>query len=188
MDAKMIIISSFSSLYGILEIFMGIIQKSKAVAVRRDDNGSFWVLFISIFIGYSLAFRLAEVMTGDINYWESLGTGATLVIIGLTIRIHSILILRQYFTYTVARIQNHELIDKGLYKRIRHPGYLGQLIIFFGISVSLSAWLSVVTMMVPIFIGYHYRIHVEEKFMANQFGEKYHYYQKKTKRLIPKVY
>jgi protein-S-isoprenylcysteine O-methyltransferase Ste14 len=111
-----------------------------------------------------------------------------LVVIGFMIRIHSILTLRQYFTYSVAKVENHKIIETGLYKFIRHPGYLGQLIIFIGISTSISNWLSILFMMVPITLGYLYRIKVEERFMTEQLGEDYLNYQEKTKRLIPMIY
>jgi protein-S-isoprenylcysteine O-methyltransferase Ste14 len=88
----------------------------------------------------------------------------------------------------VTKIDNHELIETGLYKIIRHPGYLGQLIIFLGISTSLSNWLSVLLMIVPVLLGYLNRIIVEEKFMIEQMGQKYIDYQKRTKRLIPMIY
>jgi protein-S-isoprenylcysteine O-methyltransferase Ste14 len=88
----------------------------------------------------------------------------------------------------VTKIENHELIENGLYKRIRHPGYLGQLIIFLGVSTSLSNWLSIVFMIVPVFLGYIYRIIVEEKFMVKQMGQKYIDYQNRTKKLIPMIY
>lgn len=96
--------------------------------------------------------------------------------------------LKQQFTYTVTKIEKHELIEKGLYKSIRHPGYLGQLIIFTGISTLLSNWLSILLMIIPVFLGYFYRIIVEEKFMVNQMGQKYIDYQKRTKKLIPMIY
>jgi protein-S-isoprenylcysteine O-methyltransferase Ste14 len=111
-----------------------------------------------------------------------------LFVIGLMIRIHSILTLKQYFTYSVAKVENHKIIETGLYKLIRHPGYLGQLMIFIGISISLSNWLSVLAMMIPVAIGYGYRIDVEERFMLEQFGKNYSDYQKRTKRIIPMIY
>jgi protein-S-isoprenylcysteine O-methyltransferase Ste14 len=98
------------------------------------------------------------------------------------------LTLRQYFTYSVAKIENHKLIEKGLYKRIRHPGYLGQIIVFIGISASMSNWLSILFMMIPIAVGYGYRIKVEERFMTEQMGENYLKYKKRTKRLIPMIF
>jgi protein-S-isoprenylcysteine O-methyltransferase Ste14 len=100
----------------------------------------------------------------------------------------SIIRLKQQFTYTVTKIENHELIETGLYKIIRHPGYLGQLIIFLGTSVCLSNWLSILLMIIPVLSGYLNRINVEEKFMVQQMGQKYLDYRKRTKRLIPGIY
>jgi protein-S-isoprenylcysteine O-methyltransferase Ste14 len=116
------------------------------------------------------------------------GIGIILVVIGLFIRIKAILTLNQYFTYAVSKVDNHELIETGLYKSIRHPGYSGQLLIFTGISGALSNWLSIILMMIPVSIGYLYRIKVEEKFMEEQIGERYLNYQKRTKKLIPLIY
>ena len=75
-----------------------------------------------------------------------------------------------------------------MYKSIRHPGYLGQIVIFIGISTSMSNWLSIVLMMIPIALGYGYRIEVEERFMTEQMGEYYLNYKNRTKRLIPMIY
>ncbi len=122
------------------------------------------------------------------NHWDAFfAVGVVLTVLGLMIRIQSILTLKQYFTYSVAQVENHKLIETGLYKIIRHPGYLGQLMIFAGISTSLSNWLSILLMMIPITIGYIYRIKVEERFMIEQMGENYLNYQKRTKRIIPMI-
>jgi len=127
--------------------------------------------------------------TGRIYYWNTFfAIGMVLVVIGLMIRIHSILTLKQYFTYSVAKVENHKIIKTGLYRFLRHPGYLGQLIIFLGISTSISNWISILVMMIPITLGYLYRIKVEERFMIEQMGENYLNYQKRTKRLIPFIY
>jgi protein-S-isoprenylcysteine O-methyltransferase Ste14 len=96
--------------------------------------------------------------------------------------------LKKQFTYTVTKIENHDLIATGLYKNIRHPGYLGQLIIFIGISTCLSNWLSILLMIIPVLLGYLHRINIEEKFMVEQMGQKYLDYQKRTKKLIPTIY
>jgi protein-S-isoprenylcysteine O-methyltransferase Ste14 len=164
-------------------------QRSKRNISKSGDKGSIWLLFVSISIGYWLSFIVAATKIGRIYHWDTFFViGSILAIIGLIIRVTSILTLRQQFTYTVTKIQNHELIETGLYKCIRHPGYLGQLIIFLGISTSLSNWLSILLMIVPVFLGYLNRIIVEEKFMIEQMGQKYIDYQKRTKRLIPTIY
>ncbi len=81
---------------------------------------------------------------------------------GLLIWIYSILTLKQYFTYSVGTVENHQIIETGLYHYIRHPGYVGQLMIFLGISISLSNGYSILVMMLPVAIGYLDRIRVEE--------------------------
>jgi protein-S-isoprenylcysteine O-methyltransferase Ste14 len=88
----------------------------------------------------------------------------------------------------VAKVQDHQLVETGLYRYIRHPGYLGQLLIFFGIALSLSNWVSVLLMLLPVICGYWYRIRVEERFMQEQMGETYRAYQQRTARLFPGVY
>jgi protein-S-isoprenylcysteine O-methyltransferase Ste14 len=189
MDIKLIIIIVFSFLYGFFEIFMSMRQRPKRNIVKSGDRLSIWIIFISISVGYWLSFIIGATRIGRIYHWNTFFViGSILIIIGLIIRITSILTLKQQFTYTVTKIENHELIEKGLYKSLRHPGYLGQVIIFTGISTSLSNWLSILFMIVPVLLGYIYRINVEEKFMIEQMGQKYIDYQKRTKRLIPRIY
>ena len=163
--------------------------KSKRNVSKSGDKGSIWLLGISISIGYWLSFIMASTKMGRIYHWNTFfAIGSVFAIIGLIIRVTSILTLKQQFTYTVTKIDNHELVETGLYKSIRHPGYLGQLIIFLGISTALSNWLSILFMIIPVFLGYLNRIKVEEKFMIEEMGQKYIDYQKKTKRLIPMIY
>jgi protein-S-isoprenylcysteine O-methyltransferase Ste14 len=163
--------------------------KRKSNVVSSGDKGSIWIMIILIAIGYSLSFRIAVTKIGRIYHWDIFfAAGILLIIIGLIIRIKAILELKQHFTYTVTEIENHELIETGIYKSIRHPGYLGQLLIFMGTSISLSNWLSVVLMMIPVLLAYLNRIIVEERFMIKQLGQKYIDYQKRTKRVIPWIY
>lgn len=164
-------------------------MSSKGRITHSGDKGSLWVLYILITIGYFLSFAIGATKIGRVHLWDIFFIiGFVLIALGLTIRILSILTLKQYFTYSVAKVDDHKLIQTGLYKVIRHPGYLGQLIIFIGISISLSNWLSILVMTIPVVIGYGYRIKVEERFMRDQLGTDYLDYQKRTKRIIPMIY
>ncbi len=189
MNIKLITILSFTYLYGFFEIFMSVRQRHKRKIVEQKDKLSIWILTLFIVIGYSLSFSFATTKIGRIYHWDTFFIlGSFLVVSGLIIRINSILTLKQQFTYTVTTIENHQLIETGFYKVIRHPGYLGQLIIFLGISTALSNWVSILSMVISVLIGYSYRIKTEEKFMIEQMGNKYIDYQKRTKRLIPMIY
>jgi protein-S-isoprenylcysteine O-methyltransferase Ste14 len=189
MDIKLIIIIGFSYLYGGLEVFMNWRQRGQGQLGSAGDKCSLWALYGSITLGYFLSFAVGATKTGRINPWNTFfAIGAALIVPGLLIRIHSMLTLKQYFTYAVVKVADHQLVETGLYKFIRHPGYLGQIMIFLGISISLSNWLSVLVMLLPVALGYGYRINVEERFMLEQLGKKYLAYQQRTKRLIPLVF
>jgi len=176
-------------MYGLFEFFIGRYQRQKIKITNKGDNGSLKILLFCITTGYLLSFSIAATKIGRIYYWNYLFViGLFISITGLIIRIISIKTLKQYFTYSVTQVENHKLIEKGLYKNIRHPGYLGQMLIFTGISISLSNWISIIIMLVSILIGYINRINIEEKFMQEQMGTKYYEYQKRTKRLLPKLY
>jgi protein-S-isoprenylcysteine O-methyltransferase Ste14 len=191
MNIKLLIIIVFSYAYGFLEILMSLRQRLKRnrEITHSGDKGSIWILLFLIAAGYSLSFSIGSSDLGRIHHWNAFFTlGLSMIILGLIIRIISISTLRQHFTYTVTRIENHILIESGIYKRIRHPGYLGQIMIFTGTATALSNWLSIVLMFIPVFIGYSYRIFIEEKFLVGLMGQKYIDYQKRTHKLIPEVY
>ena len=189
MNIKLILIIMFSIVYGLFEIFMSRRKQHSRKISDSGDKGSIWLLVISISMGFWLSFIVASTKLGRIYHWNTFFViGSLLVLTGLIIRVTSILKLKQQFTYKVTKIENHELIETGLYKTIRHPGYLGQLIIFLGIAVCLSNWVSILLMVIPVLSGYLNRINVEERFMVEQLGQKYLDYRQRTKRLIPSVY
>lgn len=189
MNAKIIVIISFVYLYGIFEYFISRRQRKKIKIVSKGDKGSLKILILCISIGYLLSFLVASTKFGRIYYWNYLfSIGLIISAVGLAIRIISIKTLSRYFTYSVTEVAKHEIVKKGLYKTIRHPGYLGQIIIFTGISISLSNWVSIILMLTSVMIGYINRMNIEEKFMLEQFGKDYFSYQKRTKRLLPKIY
>lgn len=189
MDIKIFIIFAISYLYGFFEVFMNLRQKNRGGSTRSGDRGSLWLLYGLITVGYTLSFLIGATKTGRVYPWNTFfAIGMALFVIGLMVRVHSILTLEQFFTYSVAKVENQKIVENGLYQFIRHPGYLGQLMIFLGLSISISNWLSVLAMMMPLALGYLYRIQVEERFMSDQLGDDYLSYQARTKKIIPKLY
>jgi len=77
---------------------------------------------------------------------------------------------------------------QGVHSIVRHPSYVGMLIIFFAIGVHSRNWLGLAVVMVPTTPALLYRIHVDEIALRDAFGEEYADYGKSTKRLIPGIY
>ncbi len=82
--------------------------------------------------------------------------------------------------------KQHKLATTGLYSRIRHPQYVGFVVIMFGF---LLQWPTLVTLvMFPILVFVYARLaKSEEKEMENEFGKQYVEYKKKTPAFIPKI-
>ena len=80
----------------------------------------------------------------------------------------------------------HRLATGGLYARIRHPQYVGFVLIMFGF---LLQWPTLITLvMFPILVlMYAALAKREEAEMARQFGDEYRQYAAKTPRFLPRL-
>jgi protein-S-isoprenylcysteine O-methyltransferase Ste14 len=83
--------------------------------------------------------------------------------------------------------QEHELATSGVYARIRHPQYLGFVLIMIGF---LLQWPTILTLlMFPVLVFMYARLAAtEEREMREQFGARYDAYAAVTPRFIPNVF
>lgn len=84
--------------------------------------------------------------------------------------------------------ENQSLVQTGPYQYVRHPAYLGYLLMALGITFgywSLAGLISVVFLLIPSIV---YRISVEEKLLGEHFGKDHRAYTNKVKRLIPRIW
>lgn len=83
--------------------------------------------------------------------------------------------------------KGHTLVTDGPYRFIRHPMYAAILLIGIGVSFLSANWIVTLSYMLPVICLYMVRVSDEEKMMAEQFGNEYREYIKRTGRLIPKL-
>jgi steroid 5-alpha reductase family enzyme len=113
--------------------------------------------------------------------------GLALIVGGLTVMVVAQIVLWRNYAATLVIRENHQLIQRGLYRWVRHPIYLGVLIVIFGIPVygsSLAGFL-VMLALIPILLN---RIRLEEGLLMEEFGDSYRSYQETTKKLIPFIH
>ena len=84
-------------------------------------------------------------------------------------------------------IKDHQLLMDGIYKYIRHPLYLGEILRNLGIALLLSSFYGVLIIGLSSFFLLM-RVEIEEKMLISAFGKYYKEYKKKTKKLVPYVY
>ena len=84
--------------------------------------------------------------------------------------------------------EKHNLITKGPYSRIRHPGYTARMIIDWGVFFLFFNALQFVGLLAWIVLAYRKAI-LEEELLASDkgFGQEYKDYESRTGRFLPKL-
>ena len=140
----------------------------------------------------------ASLMTGIVGsllvHWGSLPSSVSLLAgvlvggTGLVVRGSAMHSLGRFYTLTPGIEADQRVITSGLYRWVRHPGYVGILLqllgleILIGTPIALSASLLVV-------VAFPVRIAVEERLLLDHFGAEYRAYRDHTRyRLVPGVF
>lgn len=114
--------------------------------------------------------------------------GAVLVVAGLALRLMARVTLARNFSAFVQTYQDHQLITRGVYARVRHPAYTGFVGLLIGFPLcfgSLGALAIALGIGLPALV---YRIRLEEAALVEWFGEDYVAYQRRTAKLLPGVW
>jgi protein-S-isoprenylcysteine O-methyltransferase len=111
--------------------------------------------------------------------------GLCLMIAGLALRFVAIGQLGRFFVPEVAIQPGQRLVDRGLYRYLRHPSYTGSFITTVGYALALGNWLSLLVMLLLPGLVFGLRMRLEEAALIEAFGPEYFAYMRRTKRLIP---
>jgi protein-S-isoprenylcysteine O-methyltransferase Ste14 len=122
--------------------------------------------------------------------WDGDGVryvGLLLFIVGATVRGVAVFTLGYRFSGLVAIQEGHTLVTHGIFRRLRHPSYLGGMMAMMGwmlVFRSLIVLLFIPSMLALLI----WRMNAEERLLTSEFGEEYEVYKRRTWRLVPYVY
>lgn len=84
-------------------------------------------------------------------------------------------------------VKDHKLVTDGLYRHIRHPIYLGEILRNLGfVLIFSSVYGMLIVLLASVLLLF--RIELEEKMLLVIFGEEYKEYRRKTKKIIPHIH
>ncbi len=180
-------------LYGVWiasEILIAVLTRTRrGSAANIHDRGSMLILWLVIASSITACQWIAATHSPDMFGGTPVLETIAIAIIatGLAIRLTAVFSLGKAFSANVAIRESQELNQSGLYSVVRHPSYLGLLLIFLAVGVHSRYWLSCAFAVIPTTAALLYRIHIEEAALHQAFGDDYAAYSKRTKRLIPGV-
>lgn len=153
---------------------------------------------ITPFIGLTLLGFVAAIL--DFVYLQKLNLeifaipGIILLIAGGSIRMKARFQLKNKAgfdslvgTSKLKIVKKQHLVKDGLYKHIRHPLYLGEILRNLGFVIIFSSVYGTVIILLASYFLF-FRMDIEEKMLINVFGDEYREYKRNTKRLIPYIY
>jgi protein-S-isoprenylcysteine O-methyltransferase Ste14 len=93
--------------------------------------------------------------------------------------------LGENYSQEIAIVKDHKLVTDNLYRFVRHPQYIGQLLGDLGAGVALAGFVIiplVIFVETPLFL---LRARREDKLLENHFEEEWLEYKKKSGFIIP---
>ncbi len=191
----------FVSLYGVvfwvlwaavfLPEFIFVRKQRRQRSAAPQDRGSVRVIMIGNSIGSSVAFLCALMLpraTILTHRRAVFWTGIGVMFVGGILRRHCFRVLGASFKAVVDVGPDQAIVERGAYRFVRHPSYAAAILLFVGIGLALTNWVSLFVLVVMAIAVYGYRIHVEEAALLATLGEPYRDYMARTRRIVPFVW
>lgn len=180
----------------VILIFFFIVQRllrrgagAKAFTGGPYDKGN--MVLVGAATGLGLWLPLMMLLVGEATFPIDVAAGVIALVVmgvGVGIRVWAAVTLGQFYTTTLMMTKGQKVVATGPYRFIRHPGYLGEILIWTGFAVLSSNLILFFFTPVMFLAVYLYRISSEERMLVVELGDEYVKYRQRTRRLIPSVY
>ena len=113
--------------------------------------------------------------------------GASIGLLGFSLRIWA----SSYQWHNIARALPESrtgLITAGPYALMRHPIYVGMILLTAGIFIAFGSWLAVVLALIPTILINYWQAWYEDRFLLERYGRSAETYRKHLWRFFPKFW
>lgn len=83
-------------------------------------------------------------------------------------------------------LKDHKLVTTGVYSIVRHPIYTAMLGMLAASGFAISRWLPLAVALVTFFAGTKIRVSLEERLLADAFGEQFDKWRSAVPGIIPR--
>jgi protein-S-isoprenylcysteine O-methyltransferase Ste14 len=154
------------------------------------DRASTRLLSLALVISMTLV-----IVANALNYLqiglmaEFIGwIGVAVMLCGITLRVWASQRLGRFYTRTLRISEGQRVVQDGPYRYVRHPGYLGTILLWVGAGLATVNWITAALITFTFVAAYRYRINAEEHMLVASFGEQYAAYMRHTWRLFPFIW
>lgn len=159
--------------------------RTKRTAEHAGWSGTWWMW--AIVAGFALARRRAMPVAGGAILWRPTPTLAVLAGVltgfGLLIALWSRTVLGANWSATVVLKKDHELIERGPYRYVRHPIYTGVLLMILGSAILWGTLVGTIVFGVSV-LALWSKARREERLLTSHFPDAYPLYRLRVKSAI----
>jgi protein-S-isoprenylcysteine O-methyltransferase Ste14 len=159
------------------------------MAQEEHGDRSFWLIALGMIGGFFLS-PLEYLYFPAIlprPAWIQI-PASLLTILGAALFVWARRALGKSYSGHVSVAESQQLVQNGPYRALRHPAYAGYLWISLGLAVGYSSLAGLAAALFVLLPSVIYRIHVEDKLLAEHFGKEYDDYARRIKRLLPYIW
>jgi|tagenome__1003787_1003787.scaffolds.fasta_scaffold19536042_1 protein-S-isoprenylcysteine O-methyltransferase Ste14 len=174
--------------WAVLELSLRVREAVQGKGRRTRDRGTRALVAVALGAAIAIAVVATERAASLPIPVAARVAGVIVMWLGLATRVWAIAALGGAFRTTVEVDPGQAVVSTGPYKWVRHPSYLGLLLIVAGFGLARGSWLALAACLLlppPALVR---RIQVEEAELSHVLGDPYRHYQAKTDRLIPGVW
>ncbi len=158
---------------------------------KGREEGRHWpiiagMLVVPLIFGVVASFDRRSVFVFRDAGWLR-WTGVVAYSAGLALRLTALRQLGKQYSVFLTLQSEHELIQSGVYRLIRHPIYLAQMLMIPGVLLSFRSPLATFVLAVTVLFVAN-RIYREEELLTGEFGEGYREYRRGSWKMVPWVW
>ncbi|HTS77545.1 MAG TPA: isoprenylcysteine carboxylmethyltransferase family protein [Bryobacteraceae bacterium] len=135
-------------------------------------------------IGFALVFMRVQPENFEKSDW-SLMVSMILSPLSAALGWAAVRHLGKQWRYQAGLNEDHELIQTGPYRWIRHPIYASMLGFLLAVAAAWTWWPMILAGLTMFLAGTEIRVRAEDRLLASRFGERFREYQSRVPAYIP---
>ena len=124
-------------------------------------------------------------LRGKVFAWPWLITGVVCAIFSFWLRGRAIAALGRFWSLHVEIRENHEFVQSGPFRWMRHPAYFSMVLELVSLALILNAFFTLLIIPLIFIPALLLRLRIEEAALIEKFGDAYREYRKRTPALFP---
>lgn len=151
---------------------------------QKRDGRARWGLILHV-ISYILLWQ-SDFWNMSVAPWR-IALSVIFLMLAILLSWTSTRALGKHLRFDAALSLDHELVQSGIYRFLRHPIYASMLCLLLGTGFMITPMMLFLPAILIFLIGTEIRVRVEDNLLSSHFGDRFRQYQQGVSAYVPFV-